>query len=177
MKCVALCLGLALMIGGALGLDHTDWNFITTVYDGRKVNGVLGINRRSMLMIPDAVTDPSKCNKRTINNHDFEKHLVAIKDPEKRECMVKPLGKRETYDRTKKALDNGSEFIQTMEHWAMPDSPLPKDRVEREIGSMLADFCSDSVVYMLKRATNIQLMRTKRCVVCLWCKSKIATDK
>ncbi|XP_041373192.1 uncharacterized protein LOC121386373 [Gigantopelta aegis] len=128
-----------------------------------------------MLMIPDSVTDPSKCNKRTINNHDFEKRFVAMKDPVKRECMVKPLGKRETYEETKKALDSGSEFIQSLEHWLMPDSPLPKDRVEREIGSMLADFCSDSAVYMLKRATNTQLMRTKRCIVCLWCSGLVGS--
>ncbi|XP_041357540.1 uncharacterized protein LOC121374504 [Gigantopelta aegis] len=44
-----------------------------------------------------------------------------------------------------------NEIIQKNEHWTVPNRSLPKDQVEREIGNMLADFCSDADVYMLKR--------------------------
>ncbi|XP_041372671.1 uncharacterized protein LOC121385943 [Gigantopelta aegis] len=81
MTLVWLFCAFALMVGGILGFDHTDWRFVTTSYKGEKVNGVVGLNRRSMLMIPDPVDKASKCNRRTINQHDFEKRLVAMKDP------------------------------------------------------------------------------------------------
>ncbi|XP_041372491.1 uncharacterized protein LOC121385778 [Gigantopelta aegis] len=173
MTLVWLFCAFALMVGGILGFDHTDWRFVTTSYKGEKVNGVVGLNRRSMLMIPDPVDKASKCNRRTINQHDFEKRLVAMKDPVTRECLVKPLGKKETYAYTKKALDSGSEFVQTLEHWDVPKNPLAKDKVKRKIGSFLDDFCSDSNVFLLKSLKRAKkVVKRSWCVLCLWCQNK-----
>ncbi|XP_041373191.1 uncharacterized protein LOC121386371 isoform X2 [Gigantopelta aegis] len=104
-----------------------------------------------MITIPDEVKDHKRCSVRTINQHDFVQGLVGMKDPVKRTCGVKPLGERETYGDTKRALDSGNDVVQADESWSVPERSVPKDQVERAIGNLLADFCSDSEVYMLKR--------------------------
>ncbi|XP_041373178.1 uncharacterized protein LOC121386362 isoform X3 [Gigantopelta aegis] len=107
-----------------------------------------------MVLIPDEVKDHKRCSTRTINQHDFDRGYVAMKDPAKRSCWLKPLGERETYEETKRIMDSGSEMSQVNENWIIPKRSLDKDQVEREVGSMLADFCSDSDVFMLRRDTR-----------------------
>ncbi|XP_041373182.1 uncharacterized protein LOC121386364 [Gigantopelta aegis] len=151
MKCLVVFCMLVFATAETSASDSTEWHFITTNNNGDKVHASVGLNRRSMLLIPDAVNRPGRCIKRTINQHDFEKRLVAMKDPVKRECWVKPLGKRETYENVKKIIETGNDMLQHSEHWTIPKRSLDKDQVEREVGSLLSDFCSDSDVYMLKR--------------------------
>ncbi|XP_041372676.1 uncharacterized protein LOC121385949 [Gigantopelta aegis] len=91
-----------------------------------------------MVIIPDEVKDHKRCSTRTINQHDFDRGYVAMKDPVKRSCWVKPLGERGHMKKRKKS-------------WTVEYRSLDKDRVEREVGSILADFCSDSYVFMLRQ--------------------------
>ncbi|XP_041373636.1 uncharacterized protein LOC121386708 [Gigantopelta aegis] len=77
-----------------------------------------------------------------------------MKDPVKRSCWVKPLGERETYEETKRIMDSGIDMTQVNEKWLVPERSLDKDQVEREVGSLLSDFCSDSDVFMLKRGAQ-----------------------
>ncbi|XP_041373193.1 uncharacterized protein LOC121386374 [Gigantopelta aegis] len=86
-----------------------------------------------------------------------------MKDPVKRSCWLKPLGERETYEETKRIIDSGKEMMQTDENWIIPKRSLKKDQVKREVGSLLADFCSDSDVYMLKRDTLGRTRRSRSC--------------
>ncbi|XP_041373181.1 uncharacterized protein LOC121386363 isoform X2 [Gigantopelta aegis] len=151
MTFAALFCVLALAFGGSLGCDSTEWNFVTGNNNGNKVRLTVGLNRRNMIIIPDEVKDRKRCSVRTINLHDFEEGLVAIKDPIKRSCWVKPLGKTDTYENAKQAFNSGNDVIQTTEDWLVPKRALDKDQVLREVGNLLADFCSDSEVYMLTR--------------------------
>ncbi|XP_041373183.1 uncharacterized protein LOC121386366 [Gigantopelta aegis] len=155
MKWLGVFCLLVIVNAGTSASDDTEWHFITTNNNGDRLRASVGLNRRNMILIPDPVTRPERCVKRTVNQHDFENRLVAMKDPVKRECWVKPLGKRETYEDVKRIIDSGNDMIQHSEDWIVSKRALDKDQVEREVGSLLADFCSDADVYMLKRANAV----------------------
>ncbi|XP_046547954.1 uncharacterized protein LOC124257855 [Haliotis rubra] len=152
----------------------------------------IALDEDSMLTYPGIPDPPQDCFKQTINFHDFQKGLVAIKIIEKSTCFVKKSD--ETYEEIKQIVDDihqgqTAPLIQATEEWAIPTSPIPNEEVVERVGEKIANFCDGYDIYSLEDAQVIQAARdvprsksqvVKRkiagdgwCVLCIKCKITI----
>ncbi|XP_071098336.1 uncharacterized protein [Haliotis cracherodii] len=139
----------------------------------------VALDRETMVTSPGGPHPKPDCFLHTINFHDFQKKLVAIKSVDRGACYIKVS--KETYKEMEKILEdfragNTKPITQATEEWTVPEKAVDAEDVAQAVGDKIANFCTGYNVILLADAplNTSREGRASKCeVACVSCSGSV----